>query len=251
MRPTAGTAPWLRRFHPSPDAGVRLVCLPHAGGSASFYFPFSRAFPGAVEVLAVQYPGRQERHQEPAVPDINLLADHITDALAAEADRPLALFGHSMGAMLAFEVASRLEDLGITVPQLFVSGRRAPSRHREMASVHTFTDEGLVAELLMLDGTDAELLADPDVLQMILPAIRSDYQAVETYRYRPRPKLLCPVVALTGDSDPRVDLDEARAWADHTSNSFDLRVFPGGHFYLSAQQTAVVELVQQRLLPPA
>ncbi|MET8327366.1 alpha/beta fold hydrolase [Streptomyces sp. NPDC005181] len=247
---TAGR--WLRRFHPSPEAAVRLAILPHAGGSASFYFPFSEALSGAVEVLAVQYPGRQERSREPGITDLMQLADRITEALTAEADdRPTALFGHSMGAMLAFEVASRLQSAGAAVPVLFTSGRRAPSRHRDMESVHTFTDTRLVAELKELDGTDSELLDDPNVLSMVLPAIRSDYEAVETYRYQPQPKLFCPVMALVGDSDPRVDLDEARAWADHTAHSFELRVFPGGHFYLSAQRTAVVEAVKQRLAASA
>ncbi|MGW1514786.1 thioesterase II family protein [Streptomyces sp. NPDC002394] len=240
---------WLRRFHPRPDAPVQLVCLPHAGGSASFYFPFSQALSGSAEVLGVQYPGRQERHNEPGLTDLHALADRITEAVAEEADdRPLALFGHSMGAMLAFEVAGRLEDSGTPVAALFASGRRAPSRHRPPENVHAFTDEQLVAALAALDGTDTELLNDPDILRMILPAIRSDFQAVETYRYRPRPPLRCPVVALVGDRDPRVDLDEAGAWADHTAHSFDLRVFSGGHFYLSDHQTAVVDLVRQHLI---
>ncbi|MEV7995917.1 alpha/beta fold hydrolase [Streptomyces sp. NPDC086077] len=242
------TQRWLRRFHPCPDAPVQLLCLPHAGGSASFYFPFSRALSGSAEVVCVQYPGRQERHDEPGITELHTLADRITEAVAEGADdRPLALFGHSMGAMLAFEVAGRLEDAGTTVATLFASGRRAPSHQCPPRNVHGFTDEQLVAELAALDGTDAELLSDPDVLRMILPAIRSDYEAVETYRYRPRPPLRCPVVALVGDRDPRVDLDEAAAWADHTARSFALQVFSGGHFYLSAQQAAVVGLMRQHL----
>lgn len=240
--------PWLRRFHPCPDAPVQLVCLPHAGGSASFYFPFSQALSGSAEVLGVQYPGRQERHHEAGITDLHALADRITEAVAEGVDdRPLALFGHSMGAMLAFEVAARLEDSGTEVAALFASGRRAPSRHRPPENVHAFTDEQLVAVLAELGGTDTELLSEPYVLRMILPAVRSDFEAVETYRYRPRPPLRCPIVALVGDRDPRVDLDETDAWADHTVGSFDLQVFPGAHFYLSAQQTAVVGLVRKRL----
>ncbi|MFF4140777.1 thioesterase II family protein [Streptomyces sp. NPDC001698] len=239
---------WLRRFHPCPDAPVQLVCLPHAGGSASFYFPFSQALSGSAEVLGVQYPGRQERHHEAGITDLHTLADRITEAVTEEVDdRPLALFGHSMGAMLAFEVAARLEDSGTEVATLFASGRRAPSCHRSPENVHTFTDEQLVAVLAALDGTDTELLSEPYVLRMILPAIRSDFEAVETYRYLPRPPLRCPVVALVGDRDRRVDLDEAGAWADHTTESFDLQVFSGGHFYLSAQQAAVVDLVWKHL----
>ncbi|MFF2076330.1 thioesterase II family protein [Kitasatospora sp. NPDC058162] len=242
---------WLRRFHPAPHAPTRLVCLPHAGGSASFYFPFSQALSTSAEVLTVQYPGRQERYHEAGLTDLHAMADRIAEALEAETDgRPLALFGHSMGAMLAYEVACRVEDRGGAVEVLFASGRRAPSCPHGLESVHTLTDEGLVAELGAMGGTDTELLTTPGMLRMVLPAIRSDYEAVETYRPRQRPPLRCPVQVLTGDSDPRVDLDQAAAWARHTVGPFDLRVLSGGHFYLTAHQAAVVDLVRQRLAEP-
>ncbi|MFE1872688.1 thioesterase II family protein [Streptomyces sp. NPDC059496] len=246
---------WLRRFHTAPhQATVRLVCLPHAGGSASYYFPFSRALSGEIDVLAVQYPGRQERHQEPSVTDIGRLADHVVAALTAHADeaddRPLALFGHSMGALVAYETASRLQALGTPVRALFVSGRRAASCPSDREYLHSRGDDALVAELTAMEGTDHELLADRDVLRLILPAVRADFQAVETYRHQPRPRLTCPIVTLTGDSDPRVNPAQAAAWADHTTGPHDLRVFAGGHFYLSAplQQSAVIELLRSRLV---
>ncbi|MFD9621948.1 thioesterase II family protein [Streptomyces virginiae] len=247
MNSTASAETWLRRLHPSPDAATRLVCLPHAGGSASFYFPLSSALAGGTEVLAVQYPGRQERLHEPAITDINQLADHVTRVLVAEADRPLALFGHSMGALVAFEVANRLEALGITVMVLFTSGGRAPSSPHSRASIHTLTDQGLVAELTAAGGTDPELLSNPEILQVILPMVRSDYQAVETYRYRPRPKLRCSIVTLFGDKDSRVGPAEAQAWAELTSGAHELHIFPGGHFYLCEQQHAVADLVRQHV----
>src|SRR4051794_9909349 len=121
---------WLRRFHPAPQAAARLVCLPHAGGSASYYHPLSAALSPAVEAVAVQYPGRQDRRSEPLVDDLLVLADRLADALADEPG-PLALFGHSMGAVLAFEVARRLEREGREIAALFVSGRRAPTAHRD------------------------------------------------------------------------------------------------------------------------
>jgi surfactin synthase thioesterase subunit len=230
--PVAGDELWIRRYEPAPESTVRLVCLPHAGGSASFFLPVARALAPAVEVLAVQYPGRQDRHAEKCVADVRELAGHVFDALKPWTDAPLALFGHSMGASVAFELALLLErKLGVSPVMLFASGRRAPSRHRE-ETVHLRDDEGLLAEMKRLSGTDARVLGNEDLLRMVLPAIRSDYRAAETYRYQPGPKLTCAVTALIGETDPKVSLDEARSWKDHTEGAFELRTFAGGHFYL-------------------
>ncbi|MEU9250397.1 alpha/beta fold hydrolase [Streptomyces sp. NPDC048270] len=240
---------WVRRSHPAPDSGIRLVCLPHAGGSASFYFPMSKALAPAVEVLAIQYPGRQDRRHEPNVPSLPDLADRIFAAVGGLDDKPLALFGHSMGAVLAYEVALRMQDAGLPSPvRLFTSGRRAPSCERD-EGVHTQSDEHMVAELRKLSGTSAAMLNDPELLEMIMPAIRSDYRAVETYRYEPGRRLDCPVTVITGDSDPRVSVDEAAAWEDHTTGPTDLHVLPGGHFYLVEQSTRVAALLAERLDP--
>jgi surfactin synthase thioesterase subunit len=239
---------WVRRYHPAPECAARLVCLPHAGGSASFFHPVSRALAPAVEVLAIQYPGRQDRRHEATVGSIAELADRILDALRHLDDRPLALFGHSMGAILGYEVALRMRDAGLPTPtRLFASGRRAPSRYRD-EGVHHLPDDRIVSELRTLSGTDSTMLADPEVLEMILPAIRSDYQAVETYRHDPDRKLDCPVTVLTGDSDPRVSLDEAGAWAEHTTGPTELKVFPGGHFFLVDRSADVLAVLRRELL---
>ncbi|MFI9639182.1 thioesterase II family protein [Micromonospora sp. NPDC051925] len=239
---------WVRRFHPAPDCAARLVCLPHAGGSASFFHPVSRALAPAVEVLAMQYPGRQDRRHEAAVDNVPDLADQILDALRHLDDRPLALFGHSMGAVLGYEVALRMRDAGLPPPaHLFVSGRRAPSRYRP-DGVHHLPDAQLVAELQTLSGTEPTILADPEVLEMILPAVRSDYRAVETYRHDPDRRLDCPVTVLVGDSDPRVSVDEARAWDEHTTGPIELRVLPGGHFFLVDRSVDVIAILRQELV---
>ncbi|GGO97776.1 thioesterase II family protein [Wenjunlia tyrosinilytica] len=235
---------WCRRFHPAQDAADRLVCFPHAGGSASFYFPVSAALSPRVDVLAVQYPGRQDRRSEPIVDDIGTLADRIHEALKAWADRPLTFFGHSMGAVLAFEVARRLERDGEGPVRLFASGRRAPSRHRD-ENVHKRDDDGLIAELRAMSGTDSRLLGDDELLRMILPALRGDYRAVETYRSEPGAAVRCPITALVGDADPKTTLEEAEGWEEHTTGSFGLSVFPGGHFYLSSRSADVLEVLSE------
>ncbi|MEU8137575.1 thioesterase II family protein [Streptodolium elevatio] len=256
--PASGVDPaaWIRRFHATDDAGLpRLAAFPHAGGSASFWYPLSAALRGRADVLSVQYPGRQERRTEPPIEDIRRLADLSAEAIvrsigttAGPGGRravPLVLFGHSMGAVVAFEVARRLaaDPRGVANPTaLVVSGRRAPDRHRE-ERVHAYDEASLIAELRSLSGTDSAVLEDEELLRMVIPALRADYRAVETYRYAPdpsgRPALRCPITVLTGDADPKVSVDEAAAWRDHTGGAFALHTFAGGHFYLTDHQTAV------------
>ncbi|MFG2502307.1 thioesterase II family protein [Streptomyces sp. NPDC048441] len=246
---TAESSPWIRRYKPAEQARARLLCLPHAGGSASFYLPFARSFGPDIEALTVQYPGRQDRRHEPCVDSITGLADALVDEVLPWADRPFAIFGHSMGAMVAFELALRLEQRGMTPLAVFVSGRRAPSRLRENAApVHLRDDRGLIAEVCSLSGTDPRVFEDEDLLRMVLPALRSDYKAAETYRYAPGPRLAAPVHAQVGTEDPRVTLDEARSWADHTDGGFEMDTYPGDHFYLTEQRQSVAAVVSRRIL---
>lgn len=243
---TDGTELWIRRFHPAGDAAYRLVCLPHAGGSASFYHPLSQALSPESDVLAVQYPGRQDRRKEAPIDNIPDLADAVYAALRPWLDRPFALFGHSMGATLAYEVARRAEERGQVAVALFVSGRRAPSRHRD-ESVHLLGEAGLIAELKKLAGTDAQILGDDEMLQMILPAIRGDYKAAETYRHEPGPALRAPIHTHVGAADPRVTLEEAEAWREHTSAAFTLSAYPGGHFYLKDQAPKLIDAIRHTM----
>lgn len=241
---------WIRRYFPSADAAVQLVCLPHAGGSAPFYRPVAQALSPLVEVLAVQYPGRQDRRNEPMIDDLGVLADQVEEAVTAAVDRPFALFGHSMGATLAYEVATRLERRGRVPLRVFASGRRAPSCHRD-ERVHLRDDDGMVSELRGLSGTDQKVFGDEELLRMVLPAIRNDYRAAETYRYTPGPALSCPITALAGDSDPKASHDEVAAWSRHTDNEFELRTYAGGHFYLLDHTADVLRVIGERLNEPA
>jgi surfactin synthase thioesterase subunit len=237
---------WIRRFHAVEDAGARLVCFPHAGGSATFYFPLSRALAPAAEVVAVQYPGRQDRRAERCLDDLGELVDAVMNDLQAWFDRPVALFGHSMGATVAYEVARRLERDGTQVLGLFASACRAPSEQR-VENVHQRDEEGLIAALRELSGTDPGVLDDAELLRMVLPAVRGDYKAVETYRHQPGTELSCPIRVLVGDNDPVTDLSEASAWQAHTTSTCEMDVFPGGHFYLNAQIDKVLTTIERQL----
>ncbi|GGS12929.1 oleoyl-ACP hydrolase [Streptomyces humidus] len=242
MSPSPADTLWCRRFDPAPEAAHRLVCFPHAGGSASYYLPVATALSPSVDVVAVQYPGRQDRRSEPLIDDIGTLADQVHEVLRGWDDRPLTFFGHSMGALVAFEVARRSEAEGSGPLRLFASGRRAPSRHRD-ENVHLRDDDGVIAEIKSMSGTDDRLLGDEELIRMILPALRGDYRAVETYRCAPGATVDCPVTALVGDIDPKTSIDEARDWEKHTTADFDLQVFPGGHFYLNSRSADVLKVL--------
>lgn len=248
---TAGgdSGAWVRRFHDAPGS-VRLVCLPFAGGSASYFRPLALSLAPDIEVLAVQLPGRQDRRLEPVLTDLHIIADRIFEALSPWGDMPLAVFGHSMGAAVGFELVRRFERQGLTAPALLVvSARSAPSLATGRA-VHRLDEEGIFAEVAALGGTDPSVFTDPELRAMALPALRGDYQAVEEYRAPVEGAVVgVPVIALAGDADPRVAVGDVAAWGKHTDSAFRLEVFSGGHFYLSDHITEVAALLRSALLP--
>lgn len=242
---------WIQKFAAGADAPMQLVCFPHAGGSATYFFPFAGALGPDIAVRAVQYPGRQDRRREPLPGSVAELADQIFQVFAgtepALGDVPFAFFGHSMGAVVAFEVARRLARAARPGPVwLFASGRRAPSRHRS-TSVHRLSDADLVAELVRVGGTDPRVLSEPDLLSSIVPVVRADYRAIENYDFVPAKPLDCPITAVMGHDDPQTTAEEAGSWAEHTTGPFELRVLSGGHFYLDTRRDAVTALIAESL----
>jgi surfactin synthase thioesterase subunit len=234
---TDGDTLWIRGFHRADDAPTTLVCFPHAGGSASFFFALSRALSPAVEVLAVQYPGRQDRRAEPVVEDLGLLADQTHRALSGWTGRRFAFF----------EVARRMERAGGPAPELlFASARRAPSLPTD-SRVRLMDDAGIVAELKRLSGTAAALFADPELMAAAIPSLRGDYTAIEGYLADPGASVGCPVHVFAGDADPLTTLDQAEDWRRHAAGRFDLSVFPGGHFYLETWPAQVVREIRERI----
>jgi surfactin synthase thioesterase subunit len=233
---------WCRRYRPSKAAAQRLVCFPHAGGSATFFLPVSAALSPEVDVVAIQYPGRQDRRSERPINNVETLADQLHEVLRGQADVPVTFFGHSMGAIVAFEVVRRLEADGHSPVRLFASGRRGPSTYRD-EKVHLRDDAGIIAEVRRLNGTASSVLGDDEMMRAALPALRADYGAVETYECSPDTSVMCPITVLVGDSDPKTTIDEANVWAGHTSGSFDIQVFAGGHFFLTERADEVMKLL--------
>ncbi|MFC4499215.1 MULTISPECIES: thioesterase II family protein [Streptomyces] len=237
--------PWIRRLVAVPESELRLICFPHAGGSAGYYRHLAMALAPRVETLAVQYPGRQDRRREPPLESIAEMADACFEALGGCLDRPYAFFGHSLGAVVAYEVALRAEQsappAGRRPMRLFASAKSAPCVVRQR-QVHRFDDDGLMREVRKLGGTGQTLTA-PGVRALFLSAMRADYRAVETYTPAEGARLACPITVLVGDSDPLVRVTDTAAWERHTNGGIDSHVFEGGHFYLDSKVQQVAAAV--------
>ncbi|WP_103538051.1 MULTISPECIES: thioesterase II family protein [unclassified Streptomyces] len=245
-----GSDVWFRRFRRVARPRLRLVCLPHAGGSASTFRSWPQWLPEDVEVLAVNLPGRQDRLGEDCVSDMDRLADGVAEALLPLSGEPFALFGHSMGASVAFEVAHRLEQrYGTVAATLIVSGQQPPARYR-VNEAHLGGDPGLLAEVRRLGGEGAAFLDSPEMRELLMPAIRGDFALMGAYRPDPSLRIAAPVDAWVGDADVDVTVEETRAWAEVTTGPFAYRVFSGDHFYLNAQSAEFTGALLERLARP-
>ncbi|WP_171982208.1 thioesterase II family protein [Aquaspirillum sp. LM1] len=224
-------------------AQLRVVCLPHAGGSASFFRRWAAELPTSVELLAVQYPGREERLNEPMYQHMADLVGALTFALAAHPGlrhTPYVLFGHSMGGAVAYELSRQLRREGLPQPaHLLLSACESPARHQG-GRLHHQADAALLAEITRLGSSQLDWAAHPELAQLVLPAMRNDYQVIETWQADPlHPQLDIPIDVLVGSDDPELSEADAQDWLRYTSRSFRLSRYPGAHFYLIAQQAAV------------
>jgi surfactin synthase thioesterase subunit len=210
---------------------LRLFCIPYAGAGAAVYRDWGRLLPG-FDVLAVQPPGRGWRLAEPARADLKVLAAEIAEAIEPLADAPFALFGHSMGAWLALLVARRLEERGRRPVALFASGRQAPALGSLHAPMAHLDDEQFLEQVdLRYGGIPGDIRHERELLELLLPALRADVAAIESYVHRSGPRLTCPVAVLGGDADPLVPVESLSGWAAETGGPFEVRTFGGGHFY--------------------
>lgn len=224
---------------PARGARARLFCFAHAGGGASFFRPWAAALPDHIELCAVQLPGREQRFAEPCFEALDPLLDALMPVVTPLLDRPFALFGHSLGALVAFELARRLEAAGTPPRGLAASAFRAPHLPAERL-LSGLPEREFVAEIAGLGGMPGELLGDAELLETILPALRGDFAMAERYRFAPGPRLTVPVAAMGGGADPWVSPAALGGWATHAGAGFRLRLFRGGHFYLVEERNAVI-----------
>lgn len=225
----------------SERARWRLFCLPYAGGAANIYRSWLQALPEEIDVCAVELPGRGSRIKERPYTSLSLLVDSLSRALYPLLDRPFAFFGHSMGALLAFEMSRHLRRLYRLAPMhLFVSGHSAPHLPVKLYALGS-TDEEMLETLKRLSGTPAEVLENPDLMELLMPVISADFTLCDTYSYLEDAPLECPISVFGGTEDKEIEQHRLEAWREHTTGPFVLRMLPGGHFFIHSQSRQILE----------
>jgi medium-chain acyl-[acyl-carrier-protein] hydrolase len=242
---------WLLRFAARARPAARLFCFPYAGVGPQVFSRWPAGLPAGLEICAAQLPGRANRLHEPAITDLQALAEHLLNAIASRLDLPFAFFGHSMGAVLAFEVARAMASRSLPMPShLIVSGRRPPYIADIAPPMHSLPDPEFVAEInRRYGGIPREILENQDVLALLLPGLRADITALETHRPPPSTPLPCAILAFGGADDPLTPRAHLEAWRHVTTGAFQICTFPGGHFYLEAQRVELLAELSAKLAP--
>jgi medium-chain acyl-[acyl-carrier-protein] hydrolase len=245
--PSNGT--WVFRLRRQTPPRLRLFCLPYAGGSAAIYRGWPNALPSDIEVCAVRLPGREARLAEAPFRRAEDLVPTLASALEPLLDAPYALFGHSMGAIAAFELARELRRRNHPLPRrLLLSGARAPERPNPDPPIGDLPDQDFLAEVRRrYDGIPGAVLENPELVELLLPSLKADFILFETYSCREEPSLDCPISTFGGLDDPRVGEDDLRAWSRHSTRPIAVRMFPGGHFFLQEAEPAVQRAVSEEL----
>jgi medium-chain acyl-[acyl-carrier-protein] hydrolase len=249
MNAPAKTDSWIRCPTPHPAARLRLFCLPYAGGGASIFKNWGDALPDSIEVCAIQLPGREDRIAETPFRRVEQLLPVLLDRLRPYLDRRIAFFGHSMGAFLSYELALALTEENRAPAHLIVSGQRAPHLPLSRPESYHLSDTDFCERLRSLNGTPASVLAEPELLSMILPLLRSDFEMSETYQRVPKTRLDCPIQVFGGDRDEEVDRAGLEAWQKTTSAPVKIEILPGDHFFLQSLTDALLEMVERTLRP--
>jgi surfactin synthase thioesterase subunit len=236
---------WLMRFKPSQTARLCLFCFPYAGGGATAYRPWVNHFPASIEVSAIKLPGRENRIGEAPRECLSELIPVLASVIASHADIPFAFFGHSMGALICFELARELRRQHLPEPvHLFVSAFHAPQHPAYLSKTHQLPEAEFLAEVGQRWGGIPEAVRnEPDLLALLLPTLRADLTIVETYTYVPEAPLTCPVSCFGGTEDQTVTHSVLAPWQQQTTGAFSLTMFPGNHFYIQSMREALSQIM--------
>ncbi|HEX8708690.1 MAG TPA: alpha/beta fold hydrolase [Pyrinomonadaceae bacterium] len=244
----AALSKWVTCYRPNPRARIRLFCFPFAGGGALTFRLWHDRLPSTVEVCAVQLPGHGNRLSEPPFDRLEPLVEALVPALIPYLDRPFVFFGHSMGALIAFELSRRLRSEFVIGPkQLLVSGRAAPQIPEAERRTYDLPEPEFIEELRRLNGTPAEVLEHPELLNLMIPILRADFAICQNYVCSPQAPFSFPLTAFGGLEDEDVSRQDLEAWREQTNAEFKVQMFPGDHFFLQTVQPLLLEVISREL----
>jgi medium-chain acyl-[acyl-carrier-protein] hydrolase len=225
-----------------------MFCFPYAGGGTLTFRHWWKSLPTCVELYLAQLPGRETLVREPLLTSLPEIVEALVPELLPYLDKPFAFFGHSMGAFISFEIAQLLRRrYQIQPAHLFVSGCRAPQIARRKPPIYNLPEMKFLEALRSLNGTPAEVLDNPELMQLMKPVLRADFEVSETYTYTPTIPLECPITAFGGMQDPEAKRTEVKAWCEQTSAAFALQMFPGDHFFLHTSQSHLLQTIAHQL----
>lgn len=226
---------------------IRLICFPYGGGSSTLFFRWKNLLPKEIILESIEYSGHGKYFQKPLIYDFNSMIDHLRTELEGKMEFPFAFFGHSMGALLSFELTRRLQDYSLPLPKhLFVSGCRAPQISRGSSPISELSDEDFYLSIQKrFHSIPSEISQNPELLKIFLSILKADYAVMENYHYVVKPAIDCPITALSGDTDPVVSNEQLDDWRFHTSSRFNKISIPGDHFsIISDPKELIKEIVK-------
>jgi surfactin synthase thioesterase subunit len=248
MKPQSTTTRWLIVPKPNPAAAMRLFCFPYAGGSPLIFSNWPSALPENIEVCSVQLPGRGMRLGEPSFTKVERLIESLAPALRPFLNKSFALLGHSMGGLICFELARMLRlEFGLQPEGLFIAGRQAPPIPERTAAKYDLPETEFIEQLRNLNGTPPEIFEQPELMRLLVPLLRADFELCQTYVYDPGPPLDCPIAIFGGLEDDEVSYEELEGWRSYTTGAFSLRMLPGDHFFIRTSQSQLLEMVSEDL----
>jgi medium-chain acyl-[acyl-carrier-protein] hydrolase len=248
MSITAEVAAWLKNYSPTAQPRLRLLCLPYAGAGASAYRSWAKALPSEVELYALQLPGREARRREAPYTQLEPLIEILARLVAGLPPLPLVLFGHSLGAIIGFELARSLRrQYGINPVHMFIAGQAAPQLPSSAQQIHLLPDGEFIQRLREYNGTPEEILQHTEILQMLLPALRADFAICENYAYYHDEPLDCPVSVFGSSDDSQVSQEDLLAWSSQTSQSMTFHLLKGDHFFVHQARESLLTIIVQIL----